>query len=130
MKEKDHLKVWFRELPQEQAPLGFSNKVMQQVMSEWSLDPYKYQPIISKKAWWIIGFMAIIITGILYAMYSSLPHTGSHQTIMGMKINTILSFVGAIFQKLNNISPAVGISALAIIALWFFDQLFTRIARR
>ena len=130
MKERDHLKEWFRELPQEQAPQGFSNKVMQKVMSEWSLDPYKYQPIISKKAWWAIGFMAVIITGALYAMYSSLPPTGGHQTILGLNLSNLTAIAGSYFQKLNNISPAVGISALAIIALWFFDQLFTRIARR
>lgn len=130
MKDIDHLKEWFRELPQEQAPQGFSNKVMLQVMSEWSLDPHKYQPIISKKTWWTIGFMAIIITGILYLTYSSLPSTGGDLTFFGINLNNMFGFVGEIFRKLNNISPAVAISALAIIALWFFDQLFTRMARR
>jgi len=129
MKNKDHLKEWFRELPPEQAPQGFSNKVMKQVMSEWSLDPYKYQPIISKKAWWTIGVMAIIITGLLFTVYSSLPNTGVQQSFFGLNLTRLFSIVGQIFEKLNNISPAVGISVLAIIALWFFDQLFTRAAR-
>ncbi len=129
MKNKDHLKEWFRELPLEQAPQGFSNKVMQQVMSEWSLDPYKYQPIISKKAWWTIGLMALAITGALFVIYSSLPNAEGHQTFFGVNLSYLFSFGGRIFEKLNNVSPAVGISALAIIALWFFDQLFTRAAR-
>jgi hypothetical protein len=130
MKKHDQIKEWFKDLPQEKAPQEFSNKVMHQVMSEWSLNPYKYQPIISKKAWWTIGFMAIIITGILFSIYSSLPNTGSQKTFFGINLTNIFSFAGGLFEKLNNISPAVGISALAIVALWFFDQLFTRIARR
>ena len=55
MSQKDILKEWFKEIPQEQAPSDFTQKVMKVVMSEWRLNPIKYQPIISKKAWWMIG---------------------------------------------------------------------------
>ena len=128
MNKKDYLKEWFRELPAEQAPPDFSIKVMQRVMSEWSLNPYKYQPIISKKAWWTICLMAFVITGMLFSIHSSMPNTYTDEHLQGfggINLSNIFSVFSRYFNKLNNISPAVAIGTLAIIALWFFDQLFT-----
>ena len=134
MSEKDILKEWFKEIPQEQAPSDFTQKVMKRVMSEWRLNPIKYQPIISKKAWWIMGILALSITSLLFALHSSLPGTpdltNQTQTLYGIDFSKIFAFLGHVFEKLNNISPAVAVSALAIIALWFFDQLFSKVVRR
>ena len=133
MSQKDILKEWFKEMPQEQAPSGFTTKVMKCVMSEWTLNPTKYQPIISKKTWWMLGNMAFVITSTLLSLHSSLPNTadlpGQTQTIYGVNISYILELFSRGFEKLNNISPAVAVGALAIIASWFFDQLFTRAVR-
>jgi len=134
MSEKDILKEWFKEIPQEQAPSDFTQKVMKAVMSEWRLNPIKYQPIISKKAWWMMGIIAFSITSLLFALHSSLP--GTHDltnqtpTLCGIDFSQIFALLGNVFEKLNNISPAVAVSALAIIALWFFDQLFSKVVRR
>lgn len=134
MNQKDILKEWFKEMPLEQSPSDFSTKVMKRVMSEWTLNPTGYQPIISKKTWWMLGMMAFIITSTLLSLHSSLPNAsdlpGQTQTIYGVNISYILELFGRGFEKLNNISPAVAVGALAIIALWFFDQLFTRAVRR
>lgn len=134
MNKKDFLKDWFKELPIEQAPSDFSQKVMKGVMSEWTLNPVGYQPIISKKTWWILGIMAFIITSTLFTLHSSLPNTADlsnqSQTLYGVNLSHILDLFTRGFSKLNNISPAVGVGALAIIALWFFDQLFTKVVRR
>jgi hypothetical protein len=126
MSKKDHLKDWFRELPLEQASPDFSSSVMKQVMSEWTLNPYKYQPIISKKAWWTIGLIAAAITGILFSVHSSVSNY-TRLSVLGIDFSQILSFLGLFFNKLNNISPAFAVGALAIIALWFFDQLFSSV---
>jgi hypothetical protein len=134
MSQKDILKEWFKEIPQEQAPSDFTQKVMKGVMSEWRLNPIKYQPIISKKAWWMMGIIACSITSLLFALHSSLSGTSGltdqTQTIYGIDLSKIFALLGHVFEKLNNISPAVAVSALAIIALWFFDQLFSRVVRR
>ena len=128
MNRKDTLKQWFGELPPEQASSDFSTRVMQRVMSEWSLNPYKYQPIISKKAWWAIGFIAVVFTAMLFSLHSTILSTsGNHSEFLyGINFTQLFSLFAKLFEKLNNISPAVAIGAMAIIALWFFDQLFTR----
>jgi hypothetical protein len=133
MSQKDILKDWFKEMPQEKAPADFSTKVMKRVMSEWTLNPVGYQPIISKKAWWMMGIMALVITSILFSLHSSLPNTvdmpNQPQTLYGIYLSKIFTLFGMGLEKLNNISPVVAVGALAIIALWFFDQLFTRTVR-
>ena len=134
MSQKDILRDWFKEMSQEQAPPDFSSKVMKRVMSEWSLNPVKYQPIISRKEWWMIGFLAITITSTLFSIHSALPNTtnlsNQAQTLYGFDVSQVFIVFSRFFEKLTNISPAVAVGVLAIIALWFFDQLFTRTVRR
>jgi hypothetical protein len=134
MNQKDSMKEWFRELPPEQAPPDFTLKVMQRVMSEWTLNPVKYQPIISRKGWWTIALIAFLLTSVLFMLHSSLP-TGTAavtqtKTLYGIDLSQLLAPINHLFVKLNNISPAVVIGALAIIALWFFDQLFVKTVKR
>ena len=134
MSQKDLMKEWFKELPLEQPSPEFTVKIMQRVMSEWTLNPVKYQPIISKKGWWKLGFIAICLTSLLFMFHSLLSSetesVAQANTVYGLDLNTLLSPVGHLFEKLNNISPAVVIGVFAIIALWFFDQLFVRTVRR
>jgi hypothetical protein len=133
MSQKDIFKDWFKEMPREQASSDFSTKVMKRVMSDWTLNPTAYQPIISKKAWWMMGIMAIVITSILFSLHSSLPNTAdlSNQspTLFGLDLSKLLASLSLCIEKLNSISPVVAVGALAIIALWFFDQLFSRALR-
>ena len=134
MNQKDLMKDWFKELPSEQPSPDFTVKVMQRVMSEWTLNPIKYQPIISRKGWWSLGLIAIVLTSILFLLHSSLPSgTDSaiqSKTIYGLDLAQLFAPVSHLFEKLNNISPAVAIGVLAIIALWFFDQLFVKTVKR
>ena len=134
MSQKDLMKEWLKELPSEQPPPDFTVKVMQRVMSEWTLNPIKYQPIISKKGWWTMGFIAFLVTSFLFMLHSSLPAetdaVSPSNSFYGIDLAQLFAPVGALFEKLNNISPAVAIGALAIIALWFFDQLFVKTVRR
>ena len=134
MIQKDILKKWFNEEPSEQLPADFTGKVMQRVMSEWTLNPIKYQPIISRRVWWNLGLITLLLTGILFALPSFLPaeslQATQADTIYGFNLSELIKPIGNFFEKLNNISPAVVIGALAIIALWFFDQLFIRAVRR
>jgi hypothetical protein len=106
---------------------------MKRVMSEWTLNPVGYQPIISKKAWWMMGIMAMVITSILFSLHSSLSNTAdlSNQspTLFGLDLSKLLASLSLCIEKLNSISPVVAVGALAIIALWFFDQLFSRALR-
>jgi hypothetical protein len=133
MSQKDLFKEWFKELPREQAPSDFSTKVMKRVMSEWTLNPIGYQPIISKKAWWMMGIMAFVITSVLLSLHSSLPNSAGlpdqTQTLFGISLSKLMTSLSLCIEKLNNISPVVAIGALAIVALWFFDQLFSRVIR-
>ncbi|MCX6237185.1 MAG: hypothetical protein NTY07_06440 [Bacteroidia bacterium] len=134
MSQKDLMKDWFKELPSEQPSPDFKVKVMQRVMSEWTLNPIKYQPIISRKGWWSMVLIAILMTSILFMLHSSFP-TGTEsasqaKTVYGLDLSQLILPVSHFFEKLNNISPAVAIGALAIIALWFFDQLFVKTVKR
>ena len=52
MNQKDIIKQWFKELPPENPSSEFTGKVMKRVMSEWSLNPVRYQPMISRRGWW------------------------------------------------------------------------------
>lgn len=130
MNQEDIMKQWFKELPKEQPSPDFAVKVMQRVMSEWTLNPVKYQPIISKKGWWTLGLIAILLTSILLMLHSSLlagPEPISQsKTVYGLDLAQLFEPVSRLFGKLNSISPAVAVGTLAIIALWFFDQLFVR----
>jgi len=67
-------------------------------------------------------------------LHSSFP-TGAEsasqaKTVYGFDLSQLILPVSHFFEKLNNISPAVAIGALAIIALWFFDQLFVKTVKR
>ena len=134
MSQKDLMKEWFKELPSDQPSPDFTVKVMQRVMSEWTLNPIKYQPIIGKKGWWTMGLIAVLLTSILFMIHSSSPSvteaTAQTKTIYGLDVLQLFAPVSKLFEKLNSISPAVGIGVLAIIALWFFDQLFVRTVKR
>jgi hypothetical protein len=130
MNQKDIMKQWFKELPAEQPSPDFAVKVMQRVMSEWTLNPIKYQPIISKKGWWTLGLIAVLLTSILLSLHSSLlagPESISQpKTVYGLDLAQLFETISHLFGQLNSISPAVAVGTLAIIALWFFDQLFVR----
>ena len=130
MSQKDLMKEWFKELPSDQPSPDFTVKVMQRVMSEWTLNPIKHQPIISRKSWWVLGIVAVLMTGFLFLLQSSMPAgiepAAQTKGFFGFDMAQLLTPVGHLFEKLNNISPAVAIGALAIIALWFFDQLFVK----
>jgi len=133
MSQKDLMKEWFKELPSEQPSPDFTVKVMQRVMSEWTLNPIKYQPIISKKGWWSLGIIAILLTSILFMIHPSLPaatNPAAQKPFYVFDLSQLLEPLSHFFEKLNNISPTVAIGALAIIALWFFDQLFVKTVRR
>lgn len=134
MSQKDIMKEWLKELPSEQPSPDFQVKVMQRVMSEWTLNPIKYQPIIGRKGWWTMGFIAILLTSLLFMLHPSLPVetevATQSKSFYGIDLAQLFTTVSQLFEKLNNISPAVAIGALAIIALWFFDQLFVKTVRR
>ena len=134
MSQKDLMKEWLQELPSEQPSPDFTVKVMQRVMSEWTLNPIKYQPIIGKKGWWTMGLISILLTSILFMLHSSSPSgaeaAAQNRTIYGLDVLQLVAPVSHLFEKLNSISPAVGIGVLAIIALWFFDQLFVKTVKR
>ncbi len=134
MKQNDKLKDWFRELPEEQPSPDFTRRVMEQVMAEWRLNPVKYQPIISKKGWWTIGVMAFLLTTVLSVIHTTVSDTvassSSQETLYGIDLTKIFTPFSHFFEKLSDISPAFAIGILAIIALWFFDQLFIRTVRR
>lgn len=134
MIQKDLMSEWFKELPQEEPSPGFKVKVMQRVMSEWTLNPYKYQPMISRKGWWTIGFFAFVLTAILFMLHPDIPGgpptAPQPSTIYGFDLFQLLEPVSRIWGRLNNISPAVAVGTFAILALWFFDQLFARTVKR
>ncbi len=126
------MKDWFKELPQDQPSPEFQVKVMQRVMSEWTLNPNKYQPMITSKGWWTIGLIAFVLTTILFMLH---PSSAGQQavlptTLFGLDYAKLFEPFARILEKLNHISPTVAIGTLAIIALWFFDQLFVRTVKR
>ena len=119
-------------MPDERAPGDFNRKVMQEIMAEWSKNPTVYKPIISRKAWWIVGIFFVLLIIVLFMLKNAMGVTDSTvgtQTIAGINLEYIWTLIADFFEKLNRISPAVGVGALSIIALWFFDQLYTRMAR-
>lgn len=134
MSQKDIMKEWFKELPQEQPSPDFNVKVMQQVMSEWTMNPIKYQPMISKKGWWTMALIALLLTSILFTLRSSFPAAAETaaqtKSVFGLDLDQFLAPINQLFVRLNNISPTVAIGTLAIIALWFFDQLFVKTVKR
>ena len=132
MSTEDKLQEWFQEMPDERAPGDFNRKVMQEIMAEWSKNPTAYKPIISRKAWWIVGIFFVLLTIVLFMLKNAMgvaDSTVDTQTIAGINLEYIWTFIADFFEKLNRISPAVGVGALSIIALWFFDQIYTRMAR-
>ena len=134
MNQNDIMNKWFKELPPEDPSPDFTVKVMKRVMSEWSLNPVKYQPIISKRGWWTIAFITLVVTAILFLLHSFLPTAAESasqtQNFYGIDLLQLLAPINQLFVKLNNISPAVAIGILAILALWFFDQLFVKTVKR
>ena len=134
MNQQDIMTKWFKELPPEDLSPDFNARVMKRVMSEWSLNPVKYQPIISKRGWWTIAIITLSMTSILFLLHSTLPTEADSlaqtKTVYGFDLSQLLLPVNQLFLKLTSISPAVAIGTLAILALWFFDQLFVKIVRR
>jgi hypothetical protein len=133
MSEKDFLKNIFSELPTEKAPKNFTHRVMHEVMNDWSLNPTKYKPVISTKVWWGIGLLTVAFVLILFIIQNSLGET-SQSTIdfsflSKVNFSSALSPISQLFEKITTLPPAIGIGSLAIIALWFFDQIFTKLAR-
>ena len=134
MNQKDIIKKWFKELPPDNPSPDFTATVMKRVMSEWSLNPVKYQPIISKRGWWTLAIITLLLTSILFLLHSSLPTEADSlaqtKTVYGIDLTQLFQPVNQLFVKLTNISPALAIGALTILALWFFDQLFVKAVRR
>ena len=134
MNQPDIMKKWFKELPPEAPSPDFTSAVMKRVMSEWSLNPTKYQPIISKRGWWTLAIITLLLTTLLFLLHSSLPTEADSlaqaKTVYGIDLAQLFLPVNQFFVKLTNISPAIAIGALAILALWFFDQLFVKAVRR
>ena len=126
------MKDWFKELPQDQPSPEFQVKVMQRVMSEWTLNPNKYQPMITSKGWWTIGLFAFVLTSLLFMLHPSVAEQQvvSTTTLFGLDYAKLFEPMTRGLEKLNNISPPVAVGTLAIIALWFFDQLFVRTVKR
>jgi len=134
MNQRDHLKYWIKELPQEQPSPDFSSKVMQRVMTEWSHNPTKYQPIISRKGWFLIALITILSTVLLIFLHNSalmgLELVGKTKNSYGLDATKIFTPLNHVFTTLTKISPTVAIGTFAILALWFFDQLFSKTVRR
>jgi len=134
MNQRDNMKAWFKEMAPENPSPDFTLNVMKRVMSVWRINPVKYQPIISKRAWWTLTMIALLSTSVLFIIHSSLP-TGSESEVLtksyvGIDFIKLFAPINQIFVKLNNISPTVAIGLLAILALWFFDQLFAKTVKR
>ena len=107
MSQKDIMKEWLKELPSEQPSPDFTVKVMQRVMSEWTLNPIKYQPIISRKSWWIIALITILLTSFLFLIHPSISAGAASSTpsntIYGFNLSQIFAPISHLFEKLNNI---------------------------
>jgi len=134
MNQQDIMKKWFKELPLEEPSPDFTSTVMKRVMSEWSLNPVKYQPIISRRGWWTVAIITLLLTTLLFLLHSSLPTEADSlaktKAVYGIDLAQLFLPINQLFVKLTNISPAIAIGALAILALWFFDQLFIKTVRR
>ena len=134
MNQQDIMKKWFKELASEEPSPDFTSTVMKRVMSEWSLNPIKYQPIISKRGWWTVAIITLLLTTLLFLLHSSLPTEADSlaqtKAVYGIDLAQLFLPINQLFVKLTNISPAIAIGALAILALWFFDQLFIKTVRR
>ena len=134
MNQQDIMKKWFKELASEEPSPDFTSTVMKRVMSEWSLNPVKYQPIISKRGWWTVAIITLLLTTLLFLLHSSLPTEADSlaqtKAVYGIDLAQLFLPINQLFVKLTNISPAIAIGALAILALWFFDQLFIKTVRR
>ena len=134
MNQQDIMKKWFKELSPEDPSPDFTSTVMKRVMSEWSLNPVKYQPIISRRGWWTVAIITLLLTTLLFLLHSSLPTEADSlaktKAVYGIDLDQLFLPINQLFVKLTNISPAIAIGALAILALWFFDQLFVKAVRR
>ena len=134
MNQQDIMTKWFKELPPEDLSPDFNARVMKRVMSEWSLNPVKYQPIISRRGWWTVAIITLLLTTLLFLLHSSLPTEADSlaktKAVYGIDLAQLFLPINQLFVKLTNISPAIAIGALAILALWFFDQLFIKTVRR
>jgi len=133
MHREDFLEEMFREIPREKAPEDFSRKVMNEVMTDWSLNPTIYKPVISRKAWWVTGIVAAAIVALLIILQNAIGDTSSEQSdfyfFSEFNFKSIVEPVYHLLGKITSLSPTIGIGSLAVIALWFFDQLLTRLAR-
>lgn len=133
MHREDFLEEMFRELPREKAPEDFSRKVMNEVMTDWSLNPTIYKPVISKKAWIATGIVAAAIILLLFILQNSIGETQGVPTeipfLSGLSFKSLMEPVSQLLGRITSLSPAIGIGSLAVIALWFFDQLLIRLAR-
>ncbi len=134
MNQKEHLKYWIKELAQEQPSPDFSSKVMQRVMTEWRHNPTKYQPIISRKGWFLIALITILSTALLLFLHTSasigLELVGKAKSSYLIDATKFFTPINHLFVSLTKISPTVAIGIFAILALWFFDQLFSKTERR
>jgi hypothetical protein len=76
----------------------------------------------------------MLMTSILVMLHSSLPSgtdsLSTAKTFYGLDLSQVFLPVSRFFEKLNSLSPAVAIGVLAILALWFFDQLFVKTVKR
>ena len=134
MSQNDIMKNWFRELPQEHPSQHFAAGVMNKVMSEWTRNPIKYQPIISRRIWWVMAVSTIGLTVLLFMLHSSIPAgtDALNQTnrIYGIDLSQLVSLITTFFVKLSNMSPTVAIGTLAIVALWVVDELIDKTVKR
>ena len=132
MNDKDMMKKWFKELPLLEPNSDFTAKVMQNVMNQWMANPAKYQPIISKKGWSVMGAISIVFTLMLLSIYWTLnpESTINESNNIPFEFSKLFEPITHLLLQLGTLPPAITVGVLTITALWFFDQLLSVTFRR
>ena len=114
--KNDKLKQWMQELPLESPSLDFTKKVMQGISAKSELTQYK--PLISKRAWWLIGILLLFSIAYLYINPTSGTVPEGVTNLLGH-----LSFENPI-KKL--VLPKTAIYAIGFMALFLLQVPFLK----
>jgi hypothetical protein len=133
MENKDQLRIFLKELPQEEPSANFTRSVMDQIRVEKQKANIIYKPLISKQLWWKIfaGIALSLASLLVFFIYEPSVQVSGEFKILA---KADLTFLLRPFLMLSEAVNKLTFTSLAIVmslgALLLIDQLMTKFASR